>query len=200
MTENTVPRVARFADLRVGMTIERVCAYPSGTTTTYAGVVSKVAERAARDDADLVLAASRDDDNHLITLRVLADPTPKPVPNWGVLVRAVGGKHDGKRAFTTHNEQLQRTRWVVEGSYVPVRGDEITDWEVIYDPNAPTADPLDESDHRDRIDGDGFRITRHGNKHWHTKTTTCYGHCEDNSLANWNAACGPLRFADEVTA
>ena len=51
MTENTVPRVAKFADLRVGMAIERVYAYPPGTTDTRVGVVSELTEYVARDDA-----------------------------------------------------------------------------------------------------------------------------------------------------
>lgn len=71
MTETTVPRVARFADLRVGMTVERVYTHASGSTDTRVGVVSEVTARTASDGAGFWLADVMDDDNPRATLRIL---------------------------------------------------------------------------------------------------------------------------------
>lgn len=211
MTGNTVPRVARFADIKVGQTVEQVYAYPNGTTITRVGVVSEVAEGAASDDSGVWMVDAEGDDHPHATLRILADPTPKPrktLPDWGVMVRVIGGELGGKRAVAINRDDIL-CPWYVEG-HGWVGSAFITDWTVIHDPNAPKdvaadapkADPLDESDHRDRLTADGRRIVWHGRGHWHTPAIhgRWCGHCRDNSLANWDAVCGPLRFADEVTS
>lgn len=254
MTDNTVPRVARFADLREGMTIERVCAYPSGTTATYVGVASEVTEHVAATCEGIWLATPSDDGNPHVTLRILAESPATALPTvagavidctldgkpGAVLVLDVDGDWSGVscdgECATVYERQISR----------------ITDWTVVYDPNAPkaaaadgtladplcgamhpdsyictldadhtgphvamgvsvahatwgdkpaTADPLDENDHRDRIDKRGARIERRGDKHWHAEmASACSDPCRGNSLADWDLVFGPLSFADEVTA
>ena len=64
---------------------------------------------------------------------------------------------------------------------------------------APEPDPLDETDHRDRIDADGDRITRRGEGHWHHWDVNCA--CVGSSpapLVYFDGVCGPLTFAPEA--
>lgn len=60
-------------------------------------------------------------------------------------------------------------------------------------------DPLDENDHRDRIDAEGGRWCRHGHEHWHTAGVPCWhrpNRPHSLPLAWINDAYGPLRFAE----
>ena len=61
----------------------------------------------------------------------------------------------------------------------------------------PEPDPLDENDHRDRLDHSGDLLVRVGHKHWHTSK---HANCQwehSYSLEDWNTSYGPLTFAPE---
>lgn len=202
MTETTVPRVARFADLRVGMTIERTYRHPSGTTDVRTGEIADLTRDVVNDSNHNWLAFVDDTRKEYVTLRILADPTPKPVPGWGALVRVIGGELDGKRAVAIARDwDYALCPWYAEG-YGWASVGAIADWEVIHDPNspkadAPTTDPLDEDDHRHRIDKHDHMVVRVGPDQWNNCGETP---CGGQNLAWWSDHYGPLRFADEVTA
>ena len=62
-------------------------------------------------------------------------------------------------------------------------------------------DPLDENDHRDRITGDGYRLTRHGPRHWHWGSPVRCPVAHEaglTSLGWWDATRGPLAFAPDA--
>lgn len=62
-------------------------------------------------------------------------------------------------------------------------------------------DPLDENDHRDRLDADGDRLIRRGVHHWHHWDVKCA--CVGSSpspLTYFDETCGPLTFAPDDAA
>lgn len=76
---------------------------------------------------------------------------------------------------------------------------------------SPLPDPLDEHDHRDRIDMTNDLLIRRECGYWHWAWTGGGARCPlvterhatggtKYTLADWTGIAGPLRFVDEVTA
>lgn len=66
----------------------------------------------------------------------------------------------------------------------------------------PHPDPLDENDHRDRVQVDGDGLVRCDDGKWHSRWLGGIGHprgghCGGATLAKWNRSYGPLTFADD---
>jgi len=133
-------------------------------------------------------------------------PTPPTEPGAVLLDVTTTEGCSWDRAYYTPSDDDDSLPWhlaVFHGTGTGwARTEELVSWTVAdVTPCAVAApDPLDENDHRDRIDRDGdtwhYRIRTHSAKlHW-TRSLS-YG---SSSLAQIDEAFGPLRFADEVSA
>ena len=108
---------------------------------------------------------------------------------------AVGGPDGEVNTFSADD----LVSWTVADVVPRTDPETIPEWErKLLAKGAP--DPLDENDHRDRVEARGIRLTRGKCGRWHAIQLNCRAthNLSSLTLANWAEGYGPLRFADEV--
>lgn len=145
-------------------------------------------------------------------LRFTAEPIPAPrsappaEPGTILLdVTANGGSRTRNWERGYYCPEIDRQHpWLLcaEGDHQWYGTGDLVSWTVadVVPRTDPAPDPLDENDHRDRIDCQGDKLRRLNCGSWHYGNPDDGRHvdCATKTLKRWASQFGPIRFAYEV--